>query len=181
MKKLVILALPVALAACGGGASWRDNITPDTNFKIESANVNLESKCPAPGFMTQGQLADEFTRGINKTFCAVKTCVAKADENTVTVIPRVDYKRTMMGEAVSCSESFAGSSMAYGFDLKKNGEIFYSRQPSGNWNPDRGMFGNLGRIATQLSFTGGVENEKSDVTEHLAPGLGKQIAKDLGK
>lgn len=83
-----------------------------------------------------------------------------------------------MGEAVACSESYAASSVIYSFDLSKNGDIFYTRSQSPSLVPARGFFNNLGRIATQLTFSGSPEQEKADL-EYLTAGVAKQILKDL--
>jgi hypothetical protein len=84
----------------------------------------------------------------------------------------------MMGERVSCSESFASADISYQFNLTKGGKVFYQSQQRGPFVPSRGVFGNLGRIATQLSFSGGPENEKADL-EYLMPGAAKQLSKEL--
>lgn len=179
MKKLLILALPALLAACGGNRSWQSNITPETEFKIESVNVTLNSKCPAPSFMTEKQLTDRFARTIRNEFCKHRTCTDKVGKNTVVMTINVNYTRTMMGEAVSCSESYGGVTATYDFILKKDGEEFLVRMISEKLAPSRGVVGNLGRIATNLSFTGGPENEMADVAEYLGPGIGQRIERDL--
>jgi hypothetical protein len=173
-----LFATALLLAGCAGAPEWKKNIAPDSEYKINSVKTKLSEKCPAPNFMTEKQLSDEFAKTIMKTFCEKKKCVDKVAPDTIVMDINLSYGRTMMGEGISCGESYAMSSISYRIDLKKGGEVFYNGDMKGPFVPQRGLFGNLGRIATQLSFSGGPDNEKADL-EYLMPGIAKQIASDL--
>ncbi len=165
------------LTACSGPA-WKQNITEESNFKINSVKTELNSKCHAPNFMTESQLNEEFADSIKKSFCAQHHCVDTITSDTIVMDVFLEYQRAFMGEAISCSESYAASNVSYSYTLSKNGQEFYKRPQSEVLVPARGFFGNIGRIATQLTFTGGPEQEKNDM-EYMKAGVAKKIIEDL--
>lgn len=178
MKKITkSLWAILTLAACAGPA-WKQNITPNTRYKINPVKVELNSFCPAPSFMTEPQLQQAFDNGIKKAFCARHKCTDKITPDTVVMDIFVEYHRTFMGEGFACNESYAGSDVMYSFDLSQNDTVFYHRPQTQPLAPARGFLGNMGRIATQLSFSGGPDQEKDDLN-YLAPGIGKKIIEDL--
>lgn len=177
-KTFLSLIAITGLTACAGTPQWKNNITPESEYKINSVKTEIKSLCPAPNFMTEKEISDEFAKTVKKTFCEKNKCTDVINSNTVVMDINLKYHRTFMAEVVSCSESFAVADISYSFDLKKDGHVFYSRPQVGPFAPQRGLFGNLGRIATQLSFTGGPDKEKSDL-EYLMPGVAGKISEDL--
>ena len=178
---IIMIAGTIALTACGGGIknqAWNDNIKSDSQFYIRSVDTNIVTKCPdKEGYMTATAISDQLKPAIRDAVCAQKKCTDKIDANTIVMDVHVNYARSFMGEPISCL-SYQAVNISYTFTLERGGVVFYTRPASAQLAPSRGVFGNLGRIATQLSFTGDTDNEKADL-EYIVPGLGKQIAKDL--
>ncbi len=179
MKNQICMGLigALCLTACAG-PSWKQNITPDSKYKINSIKTELNSACPAPNFMTETQLNDAFADGIKKSFCGRKKCVETITPDTIVMDIFVEYTRAFMGEAIACSESYGASNVSYSFTLSKGDDEFYTRPQTEPMAPSRGLFSNFGRIATQLTFSGGPEQEKADV-EYMKVGIAKKIIEDL--
>lgn len=185
MKKMLFIVPVILLSACAGKSQMQTfmeaNTDADTKYFVQDPSVKLTDVCPSTGFMTESELISEFSKQIKTVVCNEKKCAENAkSDNVIVIAPKIEYRKTFMGEGVSCNESYANSSTKYSFDLIKGGKVVYTKPMSNELVPQRSVFGNLGRIATQLSFSGGPENEKNDIGNHTN-GIAERILEDLNK
>jgi hypothetical protein len=178
MKKAIICSLLLAACASRKEIALKENTTPDTKWKIESIDVKLDKKCDVAGYPDQAAISKLFNEKVKEKFCKIKECTQAPKADDVGVAVSATYKRTFMGEGFFCRENpgFAIGSIIFSYDLSKNGVSFYHGDLPA-LAPNRGMFGNIGRIGTQLSSTGGVEEEADDI-EYLTGGMAQIIADD---
>jgi len=186
MKKLFTFPMITMLVACGGAPTQnivRGQIDDNTKFKIAPVSVEIESLCPAPSYPDSQKLGAIFQKMISDEFCAKQACTNKAGDNVVDIAIRIKYHRVFQGEGFACSESFSQSTMQWAADFTKNGVVLSNGEYSGVLTPSFGLFGNIGRIATQLSFTGGPEEEMNNIKamttgkNGISEGLSKTIDK----
>jgi len=177
---IVVLAACTMLAACGtGGRKTLDaaHVTPQTKYVVKDAKVTLTSLCEGKSYPDEKQLSKIFTDKIKENFCKDKKCETKAAEgaDVIEIDTTIAFKRTFMGEAFHCNESYGLSTVDYSYELSKGGKPVFTSEPSGEIFINKGFFGNAGRIATQLSATGTPEDELKDINS-FAAGISRDIA-----
>ena len=183
MKKIIMAVSVIALAACSSESALRTAMEThggtEQKYYVENTEMTISDACPSTGFMTEQELSDAFTKDIKAAFCETKTCTEDIKtKDVIVLIPKVNYRKVFMGEGIACNESYANNVMRYSFDLKKNGEIIHTEQTSDELVPGHGLISGYGRIFTQLSFSGGPDEEKTDVAKQTA-GTAKRIVKDF--
>jgi hypothetical protein len=177
MKKIIIAALVLGACANPRAAALKGKVDSDTKYKLEDVKVSLESKCEAGGFPDEAGITETYTKKAREKFCMARECTDNPSAGDITVSANVVHKRVFMGEGFGCGSnpSYGHASMRYSYELKQDGAVLYSKELSEEYVPNRGLFGNIGRIATQISFTGDADNELDDI-DYLSSGLANVLA-----
>ena len=165
-KKVFGFALMFFLSACGSTSKKIDAtyINAATTYKIEDVDLHLNSKCEGKAYPNEAELKNIFSKKIRESFCQANTCNnGKTDENTINIKVAVVYKRVFMGEGFRCNEAYGHSSLIYSYYFSKNDQTIFSEGQSSELVTNKGLFGNLKTIATQISATGDADNEMENI------------------
>jgi hypothetical protein len=147
-------------------------------YRINKANVTLVSKCKGEKYPNQDRLAEILTDEIKKDFCSKKKCVSGKDltDNVVDLYFDIIYTRVFMGEAFSCSDSYATSTFTFRNIAKMNEKVIIDHSSKGQMFYSRGLFGNLAMLLRQLTFTGNAALENKTLI-----GISKNFSREMIK
>lgn len=184
MKKILTIILIPLLAACAGtnpkrvtqdGQTWIDK---ETKYYVENVDVKLKSVCPqGDEYQSAADVSKAFDTKIKQYVCEFGTCTdSKKGDNVVVVSVNGTFERILMDQESdgTCPyRGYAGGKINFSYDLIK-GETKYAAQSEPHIEAKRSVFGNLGRIASKLSFTGGHDHEMNDI-DSMSKGIAESI------
>lgn len=168
-----ILLVSVLLASCSSTKEpsllSKGLVNDSTTYFVSDVKVNLEERCKeeTKGFYpNEKELSKLYTTYFKDEFCSDKKCVNVMSSNTVKVNIAVTQRRIMQAEGFFCNHHFGVNSYDYSINMSKNVngiEKEIENKVVKNVVVDMGLFRNIGRIFTQLTFTGDRENEQKEI------------------
>ncbi|MBF7691283.1 hypothetical protein I2F29_12410 [Acinetobacter sp. FNA3] len=179
MKKLLIFTFPIVLMTLNGCATTPINNSSQaaTNFKnlhpkqykINNVNIHLVSQVNKDGFLTKDNIQQKYIDDLNQQLILQKKNVINTNEDVALVNVEVTHKRVFMGEGLKfiggdhVVGGYADTVFTYNVNVVYQGVIVETYSIKDAISYKGGIFGNLKKIARDLSSSGDAQDELEDV------------------
>ena len=181
-KKILLVSVLLASCASTNNDSLYNKglIDDNTSYFVNDIKVDLQQRCVEEnkGFYPDAkELSKIYTESFKNKFCSEKKCVNTVNNNTVKLNIKINQFRVMMGEGFACNKHFGSNRYDYVLTATKNingveKEIF--EETKTNLNVNMGLFANLSKIFSQITFSGDRETEFKEVSA-FSSALAKEV------